>query len=324
MKKLVSLLLAALLALSSLTCLAESAYPVTIETFNYAKERVETTYEKAPERVVVVYQNMIEIMLKLGLADRIVCAFGLDEEITGELAEEFAKIPYYENRPSKEELIALEPDAILGWYSFFADDRAGDVDFWIERGCNTYMALDSGCLSAADGGQTIQCEMQDILNIGAIFDKNEEAQAIVNEMQAEIDKVSAYVTESGIEPLSVAILEVEGEGDYRVYGTTTIGGNLAENVGATLAVGAEDSNNIGNEDLIAADPDKIFAIWFEGYITPEEAVASFMENPALASLKAVQNGDVYALNLTQVYCPGLHLLDGIHTFATALYPALYE
>ena len=130
-----------------------------------------------------------------------------------------------------------------------------------------------------------------------------------DEMYAKIDKVVAYMEASGPEPMTVAILEDESD-SYRVYGTTTIGGNIAEAVGA--------------EDLIAADPDKIFMIWYEGWITPEEAVASIVDNPAFASLKAVQNGDVYALNLMQVYCPGLHMMDVIQTFGAGLYPDLYE
>ena len=323
MKKILSLLVALILAATSLAALAE-AYPVTIQTFNHSMEPVEVTVEKAPEHVIVGYQDCVEIMLKLGLGDRIVCAFGLDEMITdGELADEFAKIPYYDTRPSQEEMIALEPDAIIGWYSLFADDRAGDTTFWNERGVATYMALNSGGnLKQLPDGQTVENEMEDILNIGAMFGKTEEAQAIVDEMYAEIDKVVAYMQESGVEPMSVAILEDEGD-SFRVYGTTTIGGNIAEAVGAQLAVASEDGSNIGVEDLIAADPDKIFMIWFEGYITPEEAVASIVDNPAFASLRAVQNGDVYALNLVQVYCPGLHMMEAIQTFGAGLYPELY-
>lgn len=323
MKKLVSLLLAALMLLAAIPVLAESDYPVVIQTYTYDKEPVEVTFDKAPERVIVAYQDNIEIMLKLGLADRIVCAFGLDEPIEGELKEAFDTIPYQENRPSKEEAIALDPDLILGWCSLFADDRLGAVDFWHERGTNTYMALDSGGnLTQNPDGQVIENEMQDILNIGAMFGKTAEAQAIVDEMYAEIAKVQDYMTEQNLDPLGIAILEDEGD-SYRVYGTTTIGGNIAEAVGAELAVGGEDSNNIGVEDLIAIDPDKIFMIWYEGWLGPDEVVASIMENPALASLKAVQNGDVYPLNLVQVYCPGLHMMEAIQTFGAGLYPELY-
>lgn len=56
-------------------------YPLTITTYNYNKEPVEYTFEKAPERVYAYAQDNIEILLSLGLADRIVAASGMDGEI---------------------------------------------------------------------------------------------------------------------------------------------------------------------------------------------------------------------------------------------------
>jgi iron complex transport system substrate-binding protein len=325
-RKTLGILLALILTLSALPALAQSdGYePVTIETYNYAHEKVEYTFTKAPERVLVAYQNNLEIMLKLGLADRIVLAFGLDGAIAEDLKDEFAKITYQQERPSKEDVVALNPDFILGWYSVFAEDRFGDVGFWHERGVGTYMALNSSAMGkAAEFPRMIDYEMQDILTIGRIFHVEDAAQALVDEKTAEIDKVQAYVKESGVEPLSVAVLEDESD-SYRVYGATTLGGDIALKVGAKLAVGAESSENIGAEDLIAADPDIILMVWYEGFVTPEQAVASIVDKPEFASLKAVKNGNVHALNLSEIYCSGLRTLDGIKTFAKALYPSLYQ
>ncbi len=51
-------------------------YPLTVTTCDYSQNPVQETYDKAPERVWVQNQNNIEIMLKLGLADKIVGACG--------------------------------------------------------------------------------------------------------------------------------------------------------------------------------------------------------------------------------------------------------
>ena len=135
----------------------KTEYPLTITTYNYEREEVTYTFEQAPERVWAQSQNNIETLLALGLGDKIVGACGLDGEIREDLADEFAKINYYESMPPKEDVIALEPDFITGWYSTFSDDRLGDVDFWHERGVGTYMSLNSACRgSAADAPQTVQ------------------------------------------------------------------------------------------------------------------------------------------------------------------------
>ena len=82
-------------------------YPLTITTYNYEKEQVQYTFEKAPERVWAQNQNNIEALLALGLADKIVGACGLDGDVRTELSDDFAKINFYDSMPSKEEVIAL-------------------------------------------------------------------------------------------------------------------------------------------------------------------------------------------------------------------------
>ncbi|MGO1712970.1 MAG: ABC transporter substrate-binding protein, partial [Senegalia sp. (in: firmicutes)] len=42
---------------------SNSHYPVTITTYNWNKEPVEITFEKAPEKVVAIYQSSIETLL---------------------------------------------------------------------------------------------------------------------------------------------------------------------------------------------------------------------------------------------------------------------
>ena len=64
-------------------------YPLTITTYNYEKEQVEYTFDKAPERVWAQNQNNIETLLALGLGDQIVGACGLDGEIREDLRDEF-------------------------------------------------------------------------------------------------------------------------------------------------------------------------------------------------------------------------------------------
>lgn len=300
---------------------SDSYYPVTITTYNYNHEKVEVTFDSMPEKVICGYQNNIETMMALGLEDKIVYAFGMDDEIAEEYAEAFSKVPYSNEAPSKEDVIAMQPDLILGWYSLFADDRLGDVDFWIDRNCNTYMSLNSSALGSSEEFPRItEYEYEDIMNIGIIFNCVDKAQALVDQMKAEEAKAAEYA-KTIAEPLSVAILEDES-GSYRVYGANTLGGDIATKAGAILAVGSENSNNISAEDLIAADPDVIFMVYYTGYINEEEAVASIMNNKAFASLSAVKNKRVYALNLTSIYCSGIRTYEGITNISSALYPEL--
>ena len=306
-------------------------YPLTITTYNYNREPVEYTFEKAPERVYAYAQDNIEILLSLGLADRIVAASGMDGEIDPELADAFSAIDYRGDTGvlSKEDLLALEPDFIAAWFSTFSDKRLGDVSFWHERGVGTYMALNSGCRGASGTyQQTVADECQDILTLGMIFDVQEQAEALVSEIQSELNNVSNYLADK--ERLTVAVLEDEG-GTYRVYGEDTLGGSVAISGGAALAVGTRGNNgNISAEDLIAANPDAIFMVWYNGYTVNdadyagEQVVDLIKKNPAFSSLDAVKNDHVFAINLNNVYCSGMRTLDGVLDFAQNLYPELYQ
>lgn len=86
-----------------------SHYPVTITTYNYAGELVETVYEKAPERVVAVYQGCIETMIALGLEDHVIASYGLDNEVKDEWKDGFARMHYDESvfAPDKETVTLL-------------------------------------------------------------------------------------------------------------------------------------------------------------------------------------------------------------------------
>ena len=168
----------------------DSHYPVTVESYNYAGDVVTTTYEKAPERVIAVYQGSIETMLALGLEEHVVASYGLDNAVKEEWEDGLSKMNYHEEvfAPSKEDVMMLEPDMIFSWGSLFGEKKLGDVDQWISRGTNTYINTNT---RAGGYDRTLEHEYTDILNIGKIFDVEEKAQALVDEMKQEIEDALA-------------------------------------------------------------------------------------------------------------------------------------
>ena len=117
----------------------KTEYPLTITTYDYDGNEIETTYEKAPEKVLAVYQGSIETMLALGLEDRLVATAGLDNEVPDELKDAFSKTNYLDEfTPSLETVTMLEPDMILSWSSLFSDKNLGNVTDWIDKGCRPF------------------------------------------------------------------------------------------------------------------------------------------------------------------------------------------
>lgn len=292
-------------------------YPVEVKNYNHQKQEITLKFNKAPEKIVAVYQSPIETLLALGLGDRIVLAAGLDDPVLPEYEAEFKKIKkYQQDAPSKEEVLGLNPDFITSWYSFFGDKKLGEVNFWIDRGINTYMQVNSG-VAAND---SLQNEYDDIINMGKIFKVENKAQAIVDNMKNEIEKAKKFV--EGKKPVTVLILEVEKEGQYRIYGENSIGGEIASKVGANIVI--KEKGKVGKEDILKANPDVIFTIYYEGGITKDDAVNVLLNDPGLQNLNAVKNKKVYPMVLSEVYATGVRTLNGIKTITRGLYPELYK
>lgn len=294
----------------------DSHYPVTITTYNYAKEPVDLTFEKAPEKVLAVYQNSIETLLALGLEDKIAAASGLDHDVKDEFKDAFAKVQYYGKVPTKEEVLGLQPDFILGWYSLFSEKRLGDIGFWNERNINTYMSQNSGVIKP----NTLENEYQDIMNMGKIFNVEDKASEIVENMKSEVEKAKDFV--KGKDRVKAIIIEVEKEGVYRVYGKDSIGGDIATQMGADLV--ADKNGNIGKEDLIKLNPDVIFTVYYGDKLVEKTSLDSIKKDAALSSISAVESNRVHSIMLSEVYASGIRTLDGIKSISKGLYPELYQ
>lgn len=290
----------------------DSHYPVTLTTYNQSREPVQITFEEAPQRVIAVYQNSIETLLALGLEDKIVAASGLDHDVKAEFQDAFNSVPYYEQRISKEEVLGLQPDFILSWYSLFGERNLGDVDFWHERNINTYMAQNSGVIQP----NTLENEFEDILNMGKIFNVEEKAEAIVNNMKEEIEKAQVYVQNN--DPVRAIILEVQSDGAYRIYGEDSIGGDIASKVGADLVV--KENGTLGAEQLVDLNPEVIFTVYYGTGVIRDQALESIMTHEGLQSIDAVINHRVHPIMLSEVYASGIRTLDGIQTIINGLYP----
>lgn len=295
-------------------------YPVTITTYNYAGEEVETTYEKAPDKVVAVYQGSIETMIALGLEDHVAASYGLDNEVKDEWKDGFEKMNYQEDpfAPDKEMVTTLEPDMILSWGSLFDEKALGDVDTWISKGVNTYINTNT----RSEGKRTLENEYTDILNIGKIFNVEDKAQALVDEMKNQVEDVLKEA--EGKDKLKVAVVEPYGD-TITNYGKTSLGGNMVEALGGELAL--PDASDVGKEDLIAADPDVIFVVYMayagdDPEKVKKDQLAVIQDDPALKTLSANKNKKVHLIMLGDMYASGPRTIDGLRTFAEGMYPDL--
>ncbi|MGN0292528.1 MAG: ABC transporter substrate-binding protein [Lachnospiraceae bacterium] len=303
----------------------KTEYPLTITTYGTDGKELTTVYDKAPDKVLAVYQGSIETMLALGLEDHIIAAAGLDNEVPDDQKEAFSKLNYLDEfTPSLETVTMLEPDMIFSWGSLFGEKTLGEAKGWVDKGTNIYMNTNT---HPKDGdtpyAKTLENEYNDILNIGKIFDVQDKAEAIVSNMQDTIEKTKAAAADMSEKP-DVLILEYSSDSYYN-YGANTLGGDMVTQLGGNLA--NPDGSTLGKEDIINANPDVIFVVYMPYAGDDPETVKQtnldyILKDESLASLDAVKNDRVIPIMLSEMYASATRTQDGIETIAKGLYPDL--
>ncbi len=298
-------------------------YPVTISTYNYDKEPIEVTFDKCPERVVCTNQTQTELLLYFGLDDYIVGTSYLDGTIREDLAAQYdalkaaGKELTVKGYPAKEVVLALEPDFIFGWRSAFAEDQLGDVSEWHDMGTNTMILR---CSNNTAEKRDLEAVLADIADIGKIFNIEDKTNAYIEEARALADRISEKVKTLD-SPYSAIIVEPY-DGTFYCWGADTLTGNLVVSAGAQYAL--PEGGDISVEDIININPEVIIVDYMDDEnLTPEEskaaAIASIMDEAALAEVPAVKNGKVMAINLTDVYGGGIRMVPSVEAMFNFMY-----
>ncbi|MFC2524911.1 MAG: ABC transporter substrate-binding protein [Selenomonas noxia] len=301
---------------------ADAVYtPVTIENINEKGDPVAALYERAPQRVVAVWQNSIETLLALGVGDRIIAGMGVPDAkyIRPEYRAAYEAIPYtsLENL-DVETILMMQPDLIVGWSSTFSPKVLRSTEFWAGRGVHTYIAPSS---ARKTKHKTIAQECEDIRNLGRIFARTERAEEIVGEMMREIAFVREHTAHLEKRPRAL-VIEFLGK-EIRSYGEDTLAGDMLRALGADHL--AADGQSLSMEELVDLDPDALFIVVVESAYGSEDAIlARIYENPALRGLSCVKERRIHTIPLYAVYSAGIRTYDGITIFARGLYPEIYN
>lgn len=160
-----------------------AGFPLTIENCGRT-----LTFTKPPERVLTTWQTPPELLVKLGLGDRIIgTENALQFPPPAEIAEAYAKVPVLaEQTAAKEAVIAAKPDFIIA--SFLAwdfDPNAGRPSLAELAALGVpVFGLSDNC--TAESHVTAADMYNDMLLIGRIFGVAERAQALVDIYYASI------------------------------------------------------------------------------------------------------------------------------------------
>lgn len=260
--------------------------------------------DDAPAAAVGMHPAQTELLLRLGLADRLAGqAQATAQSLPDDVAPLAEGVPVIGDvmPPSREDLLAVEPDFVYSptTYEFTAEQGFASIEQLEQAGSAVYVAT-GGCADRRMTGEVTDL-FADLENVGEIFDVQDEAADLVTRSQAELDEVAAAVAD--VEPLRVAQVYVEGT-TLQAIGAG-VEHDILRRAGAENVYGPDDpafadffAATISPESLAAEEPEAlVFSVYDEEHeaATREYLTATFPDMPAVREdrLIAVSSADVF-------------------------------
>ncbi len=244
----------------------------------------QVSLDASPQRIVTIKSTATELVLALGLAERLVGTAFADGPVPDAWFEEVADVPVLSDQaPSQEVVLETEPDLVFaGWESNLAADTAGERDQLARLGVATYVAP-SACQSAGQPeSMSYDLLFDHFLEAGALLGAPAAAAALVEEQEA-------ILAELGVVTDGTTALWWSSGTDTPFVGAGIGAPQMVmEQIGLTnIAADVKDTwTSLGWESIIDADPDVIVLV-DAAWNTAEDKIAALRADPATAAMTAV-------------------------------------
>jgi iron complex transport system substrate-binding protein len=297
----------------------EAAFPVTVVD----KTGAEYTFEQPVERIVCMSTACIDALMVLDITPLAIpdVSISVYEQLNGELPADMPVISTGGGyMPDIEQIIALEPDVILG--------QMGVVNS-VRESLEATGRI-SVLLAAPITVEETISHLQLVADITGKHDLADTATARFRDKlaayQAAVPGDKSLMVVSGMADIEVFYVETPQAqtcGMFEEYGLATCPFELPENAGAFGGFGYAEYTF---EAILAADPEIIFFLGFNelGEAMPEILDALY-ENPLWMALSAVQTEQVYSVS-SSVFTggDGVALLErALDRSMSILYPDVY-
>ncbi|MGW6771013.1 ABC transporter substrate-binding protein [Streptomyces sp. NPDC055037] len=276
---------------------------------------VKTTYQAPPKRVVTMNQHVTEVMLALGLEKSLVGTAWLDDRILPAYEKAYKSVPVLaEEYPSKERLLAANPDFVYGGYAsaFAAKDGRGRDDLR-SAGIHTRLNVEN----CPKGRATLDDVYREVRETGRTFGVPDRAEKWIATARTTVTDTAALL--KGVEPLSVFVYD-SGDKTAFTAGGTGIGNELITRAGGRN-VFADLGKSFGDatwEQVVARNPD-VIVIYDYGSTTVAQKKKRLLEDPVLKDVPAVRNKRFAVMPLSDVVL-GVRAPDAIERLAAQLHP----
>jgi iron complex transport system substrate-binding protein len=322
--------LCAVLGLAATSAVAApTKYPLTIENCG-----VKVTVQKAPERAVGLGQNSAEILLLLGLQDKMVGTAFWPSKVLPQLAEANSKVKLLTVEfPTFESILTENPDFVAASLPTLLGDAskvAKRQDFE-KVGIASYLSP-STCLERKEGNDQYGSRAslwnmgslyREIDELSQIFDVADRGQALIADFKAREAALRARVP-AGDKKLSYVFWfsSPSPSADAYLGGKNGASGFIADLLGGRNAIDTEaEWPTLGWESIIATNPDVIVVASLDRnrweLDKPEAKIKFLTSDPAVGQIPAVKNKAIVVMD-GQAMNPTIRTIYGAEQVAEQL------
>lgn len=248
-----------------------------------------------------------QILCDLGLADEIVAVDTNSPMYAEGLSGDVMQFDMME--PDLEQILNAEPDIIF--VSSMSSQGGDDIFAGIrEAGI---------CVAEIPTSNTIEDVKKDVQFTADCVGKSEEGAALVADMEAVIDEVSAIG--QNIEEKKSVLFEISPVPYLYSFGTGVYLNEMIELIGAQNVLGDQEGwISVTEESAVAADPDVILT---SDNFSNSDPVAEILGRAGWENVTAVKEGQAYYIDNAASSLPNHHIVDALKEMAKAVYPEEY-
>ncbi|MCO8170780.1 ABC transporter substrate-binding protein [Pseudomonas sp. 21LCFQ02] len=298
-----------------------SEYPLTVRSC----ER-EVTFERAPQRAVSHDVNMTDMLLALGLRERMVGYTGISgwKTLDPSLREQLAGLPELAARyPSPENLLEAGADLFFaGWNYGMRINGPVTPQSLAPFGIPVYELSESCSFVMQQREARFEDLYRDLSNLGKIFSVEDRAQQLIGQMQQRLQQVHQHVAAQAQRPR--VFLYDSGEDRPLTSGRLGMPQALIDSAGGhnVMAELAASWTSVNWESVVERDPQLIVIVDY-GPIGWQAKRDFLLRHPALQSVEAIRKQRFVVLSYLQA-TPSLHNAEAVEKLAAALYPQLFS
>lgn len=323
-----ALLALPLTALPSAAFASATSYPLTIENCGS-----DVVIEKAPQHAVGLGQNSSEILLMLGLADRMAGSAIWVSPVLPELAADNNKVHRIAaNTPNFEAVVSREPDFIAAQFltSVGPQGRVGTRQQFADLGVPSYVSPTDCAVTdnaVSDGARKKMFSMdllyQEIDELSRIFDVADRGEKLIAEIKAREAAVRARVADKAKDvSLVYWFSSPEVAGDAWMAGKNGASGYITQVLGAKNIVSSEQEWPLVGWEAIAAENPTVIVIGAmdrrtQGADDPAVKRSFLATDPVVSKLGAVEKGHIVEMD-AQAMNPTIRTISGLETVAASL------